>query len=294
MHLINSFLFKDTPSGDDVLYTALINKANVLGYTLPSAPTLSALNTLIKDMRRIGMIQRLDLFHVYASDSSGDIDFRLINIVNPEMIGEVNGRLEWYNDGSLGTGTLVGNRGFIDTLLNPYSGGFNYTQNNASMGAVITEDNSTNRNNSIIIGSSLNMFGGEIPGTLFGWNGIETYNIDTQRINNPRGVNLPSAVNLTGRGLKCINRSSSTQVSVIEKHTLSNFSVNSGVLQNENIHIHNSFVYNNNNPISNLYYYGVNKISCAFAGASIPFEMAQNFRQVYNKYLRTIGLQQVA
>lgn len=282
MHLINSYLFQQTPSGDDVLFTALVDKATTLGYTLPSANTLSALNTLIKDMRRIGMIQRLDLFHVYASDLEEETDFRLMNIVNPEMIGTSHNNLIWENKGSQGTGGATQNQGYINTRFNPYYGGYNYQQKNASYGVVLYDNNSTSVNDAVI-GSSSNL-----TGNLTSWNRMSPVDNVSHRINNVRGGNntFLNSVQFSGVGLKMLSRVN-INVEAISNHNIQYGNGDYGSLQDENFHVHNAV------SLSSLYY-STCGVSCAFAGASIPFEMAQNFRQVYNKYLRTIGLQQVA
>ena len=279
MHLINSHLFQQKPSGDDVLFTALVDKATTLGYTLPSANTLSALNTLIKDMRRIGMIQRLDLFHVYASDLGTANPFRLMNICNAEMIGTSNNGVLWSNQGSKG---VISTRSYIDTRFNPYIGGYNYQQNDASYGVILFENASSSVNEVVIGSSSSNV------NISQSWNRISPIMSDTQRINNDRGRNntFTSSVDFSLIGLKMLSRSN-TNVKAVSTHNIHYGVGDSGLLQNENFHIHNGISLNS--P-----YYSACGVSCAFAGASIPYEMAQNFRQIYNKYLRTIGLQQVA
>lgn len=287
MHLINSHLFKNTPSGDDVLFTALVDKATTLGYTLPSANTLSALNTLIKDMRRIGMIQRLDLFHVYASDLEEETDFRLMNIVNPEMIGTTNGAITWSNQGSEGQGYdgAIPNslKGWINTGFNPYSGSYNYQLNNASVGAVVYEYNSDK--GPIVMGSS-NDTTVNNSGTMIALTAAGTSN----RLNTATGVATSPAFPINSTGLKCLSRTSNVVTEVNSQHNKAVITTVSTTVRNENICIHNASV----NSLNATNVWGGQGVSCAFAGASIPYEMAQNFRQVYNKYLRTIGLQQVA
>lgn len=284
MFLINQHLFSNTPDvGNDVLFDALIAKANVLGYTLPSANTLSALNTLIKDMRRIGMIQRLDLFHVYASDLGDNVPFRLMNICNPEMIGTSHNNLLWSNNGSKGTGNTAGNRGYINTGFNPIAGAYNYTLNNASYGFVLY-NNPTDNINQVVMGSS------SATSNSFSWNRITPINNDQQRINNVRGGDntFETDIEFSDIGLKSLSRIG-VNIEAVSQHSLFKGTGSVGTLQNEVFNIHNAISY-----ASGSIYFGVTGVSCAFAGASIPFETLQNFRQVYNKYLRSIGLIQVA
>lgn len=286
MHLINSHLFQDTPSGNDVLFDLLVDKATTLGYTLPSANTLSALNTLIKDMRRIGMIQRLDLFHVYASDLGADSQFRLMNICNAEMIGTVGGGttgvINWSNEGCKPnfTGTFD-TRAWINTNYFPNVGGHNYSQNNASMGAVIYDNSSAYHR---IMGLSNDTTNTTVRALITASNSF------VQRINS--NVNLDSIAYLTGNGLTILNRLNASNVQTIKIHEMLNFTSVSYPITNAQLRIHNSTNISTNINFEN--YYGADGVSCAFAGASIPYDMAQNFRQIYNKYLRTIGLQQVA
>ncbi len=282
MFLINQHLFAVPDVGEDILFDNLMNKATVLGYDIPSTINQNSLNTLIKDMRRIKMIQRLDLLQVHASDLGSATPFRLMNICNAEMIGTTNGNITWNNKGSKGNslGTLA-TRGWINTGYNPYSGGYAYQLNNASIGSVIFENPDTSINRKVIIGAtsaSIANFGTAILA------GDSTGN----RINQASLSTYSQPTDLSGLGLKVLNRISSNNLTLISTHNIYEREVVSTSIINASLDVHVRSSLNNNDNFGDL------GVSCVFAGAAIPFEMSQNFRQVYNKYLRSIGLQQVA
>jgi hypothetical protein len=109
-------------------YSAILNRATALGYTLPSASVQAKQNTLLTSMKADGVWAKLDVFYVFAQD--GGADFGTLNWKNPNanQANIASSPTFVSNGGLMGNGTSS----FIDTNFNPFTQGVQYTQNNAS------------------------------------------------------------------------------------------------------------------------------------------------------------------
>ena len=95
-------------------YRNLITYAQNNSIALPDGTTLSALKTLITDLDDAGILDKLDLFYVFCGN--GNINFKLINIINPGTYnGTGYGGLVNSNNGVTGNGSNAR----VDTGFNP-------------------------------------------------------------------------------------------------------------------------------------------------------------------------------
>jgi len=109
-------------------YTAVLNRATALGYSLPSESVRTKQNTLLASLKSTGVWAKLDVFYVFAQD--GSADFGTLNWKNPNANQSTlfNAPTFVSNGGLMGNGTSS----YIDTNFNPATQGVQYTQNNAS------------------------------------------------------------------------------------------------------------------------------------------------------------------
>jgi hypothetical protein len=109
-------------------YTAVLDRATALGYSLPSESVRTKQNTLLASLKSTGVWAKLDVFYVFAQD--GGSAFGTLNWKNPDANQStlVNAPTFVSNGGLMGNGTSS----YIDTNFNPLTQGVQYTQNNAS------------------------------------------------------------------------------------------------------------------------------------------------------------------
>lgn len=69
------------PSIYDADYQAILDRANILGYSLPSSPTRAIQNQLVIELKNAGIWALLDSFYVCAND--GAQNFSLIDWIDP-------------------------------------------------------------------------------------------------------------------------------------------------------------------------------------------------------------------
>lgn len=113
----------------DADYTAVLNRATALGYTLPSAAQQVKQNTLVTSLKASGVWSLLDVLYVFATD--GNNDFATLNWKAPSS----------YKISRSGTVTFTTNQGYVSNGTNGYlntgwipsSNGVNYTLNSASL-----------------------------------------------------------------------------------------------------------------------------------------------------------------
>ncbi len=245
-------------------WKAIESYANSNSLALPTDTI--AFDQLIKDLKSAGIWQKLDVFYVFAGDGSNG--FKLINWVNPEEhYADAYGGLTWDLDGVKGNSS----NGYIDTNFNPAVSGMNYTLNDASRFAVITEEgtgNTVTRN-----------IDGVAEATA---NGLINTTQAAQRIN--QGTNtLNSSADLSGTGLITINRNSNIDVLLTNKNTeINRTATSTSVTPYKQLIIKRSTTY------SDL------KISCYGMGSALTYAETQSFRTIYNNFLTALGLTPVA
>jgi hypothetical protein len=244
---------------------AVIDRAVLEGFTLPSTATLSYINTLISVMIADGYWAKRDLILNFAYNDLNCEDFSRINWKNPTGDLALKVGVPIYQiDGWKGTGSTLD---FINTQYNLLSSSVQYTLNNASREAILTHPGTTT---SFIDGSS----------SGFG-EGMRAGNFSTQRINCTNN-SLSSAVNLSGLGYTAINRTSSTNVELFKKEVQSSRTQTSTSLINAPQRIlYGAFL----STLVCVGYYSI--------GSEVVAE-GQLLRTAYNNYLTNIGLSPIA
>lgn len=110
----------------DANYQAVLDKAILEGFTLPSDEEKLIQNQLMIDLKSSGAYAKADTIYVPATTSSSD--FARIDWKNPTRLATLfNAPAFVSSKGFQGGGTA-----YIDTNFNPATNGVNYTQNNAS------------------------------------------------------------------------------------------------------------------------------------------------------------------
>lgn len=253
---------------DTDFQTNVLDVAQTAGYSIPPFSTRVILNRLMKDMKNIGFYQLQDTI---ANFAVGDPFYSSFSIIDWKKTGNIYtpyGGLIYNPEGIKGNGINT----FMDTNFNPNSMGVNYTLDDASQGGVVylspNDDNQSNIISGVTSGGTLN--------TMY-----NLYNTG-QRVNS--GTNpVDSLVDLSGIGLKCLNRDNSTTMRLYNKDTIFNRNSNSVNVENENQVL-----------LRRGTFYGNVGLSVYFMGASIPGEIVQDFRTVFNQFLSRLNLIPIA
>lgn len=244
---------------------AIFNRALSLGYEVPDEDGKHAINNHIRDMIRIGIWDKLDIYFNFAYNNTTLSGFSLINWKNPSgALAVANGGVTYEEGGFLGNNT----NGFIDTGFNPSTGTNHYLLNDACFGGVTY--NST-------VGGARPLIG------VASSTAVRMYlnSSGNHRINTID--NLPSGVDMQGEGFKLMTRTSSTSIFLVNKSVQTTLASNSVAYPNNTL----LFLRIGGN-------YGSNIISCGFAGAAITYNQSQLFRESYNNYLNRKGLLSIA
>lgn len=237
---------------------AVLNYAKANGYSKPA--DIKPLDQLIKDLKDDGIWDKLDVFYVFSDNSS--VSFKLINLINPNLhYATAYGGLTWGIDGVLGNGT----NGYIDTNYNPSVSGINFTLNNASIFALVSDV------------SAPYAFTGTDTGTSR-HNQFANYNGNAHRLNSTGGVNVTN-VDMSGGGYKFMSRINSTTLEFVNGSVLSDRAQNSLSVPNANQRILQSGGSSSNHKIS---FFGM--------GSSLTYSETQSFITNYNAYLTRLGL----
>lgn len=179
-------------------YTAILDKATALGYTLPSEAVRTKQNTLLAAMKADGVWAKLDVFYVFAQD--GGSAFATLNWKNPNANQStlVSSPTFVSNGGFTGNGTSS----YIDTNFNPATQGVQYTQNDASR-YFFTH----------AIGT------GRFDGNTSGVNSIFSGTSGSQRINAASNTVVPPLDYNSTVNTKSIHRTSSTSITAYNSTT---------------------------------------------------------------------------
>jgi hypothetical protein len=184
----------------DADYSAVLNYATSLGYTLPSSGQQAKQNKLLVDLKAGGIWSKLDSFAVFATDGSSS--FALIDWKRLSNYTAVNSPTFTVNKGYSSNGTSS----YLDTNYNAVTNGVNFQNTNACEGVWIIDP---------------------LSGVLFGTTGGPGDGIfiaDTvgHRLN-MFATNLTITANLTGNtGLRVINRTSTIDVVFFNETTTIN------------------------------------------------------------------------
>jgi|SRR5690606_19216663 len=233
----------------------------------PSYSTLLHLDNLISALKSEGIWQKLDTFINCAYNTTNTTVFSLYDFIRDINYTSYGG-LDYVVYGFKGNSV----DGYLDTNYNPALQGVNYTLNNAGRGFImiqgdwpgqnITEavDGNTARNR-----TSMNIGGSSV-----------------QRINSEPGSSS-TVVDLSGDGLKTINRYNSNDIMLTNKNVETSFIQPSSTVWSENQVV-----------LKTQTLYSSNTLLCYFMGSSLTYEETQLFRQYYNEYLTNIGLEPIA
>ena len=200
-------------SSFDADYQAVLNRANTLGYTLPSASQQIIQNNLVLSLKAGGIWTKLDVLYIFANN--GGSNFATLNWKAPTLNQAtlINAPTFTANEGFMGNGTSS----YIDTNFNPSTQSTNYTTNNASRYMFIFTGVSANR----------------MEGNSIDTNNIRLGLYNTQKINSGAVNTLNTAFEYTtAKGMKSIHRTSSTAVSLFNATTIGNRTLTSTGLAN--------------------------------------------------------------
>lgn len=222
---------------------AIFNFARTQGYALPTGQQALKQSDLIAQLKTAGIWNKLDVFWMYLTN--GDSNYATINWKNPaaNQVTKVNSPIFTTNRGFKGNA--------LDAYLNTnFSGatGPNYTQDNASRFAWIMTAQTTNAS----IDSTAS-------GTI---NRLFNSSVATQRINQG-SASLNAAADLSGTGLRVINRTSSTNVELFSNLTQISRTATSSIVSSQTQVILAS-------PSSPAY--GDMEVACYGMGASLVAE----------------------
>lgn len=250
----------------DVATQALIDKATTLGYTLPT--NLNVIDTLIRGMKTIGIWSKLDAFYLHTQN--GDVNFKNLNIINPNQHATAYGGLVWDESGSKGNGTNA----YID--MNFSTNINHYTDSNASLFAVVNENS-----NSVSDSLSTAVFGNQINANN------QLIAMDAQggnRLNFSLAVQFYTLNRLdySGVGLKALTSNGDNYISKSKNNVLEFNQVITRALPSSLI-LHRKYTS-----------YGNLGISCAGYGGYLTATELENFRTIFNNYLTSIGQTAVA
>lgn len=240
--------------------TNVLDVATTNGYLKPSFSTLAAANQLMKDLKSIGLYSLLDTFANFTLNNQYVGSFSLIDWKRTGVLYTTYGGLTYSSKVWIPNGV----DGYIDSNFNAASGSYHYTLNNASrlMVAGYIPGTGTARLDGTLNGSNINNLGAG--------------NSANNRVN--MGGSLNAAVEMSGSGFKAIIRDNNNNLRAINKDVESARTGISSSLPNMN-----QLLYRNTAG------YGSAGLSCFMMGASITYNMAQDFRTVYNNFLSRIG-----
>lgn len=246
---------------------AIINRANTEGFALPSAATLTIMDTLISAIKTAGVWNKLDRFFNFAYNNASLTNFSRIDWKNPSTsaLATVNGGVTYLVSGFKGNAI----DGYVDTGFMPSTHGVNYTLNNASRTAVVYTAPTT---------------GNILDGSTGSANNVMALaNSAAQRINTSNAL-TGGTVGFAGNGLKSINRDNSTDIRLYNISTEFLRTATSTILPNLNQVLFRSAATAYSDTV----------ISQHMMGASLTATEVANFRTAYNNYLTSIGLTAVA
>lgn len=242
-------------------YQAILDRATVLGYTLPSYSQQLLQNQLLASMKSSGVWNKLDVFYNFANNGSagfGTLNWKAPTLRQCTFVSTPN---FITNQGLQGTGTS-----YIITNYNPTLGGPNqYVQNNASRYIYLYQEG---------VSSDVSLDGQNSTTT----NGTRRTSTVSQRINQGT-ASLNSVFDFTGtRGMKSVHRTSGTNVELFNDLTQGSRTSTSTAVGNAI-----QFVLRGGSTTV----YATHTVSMYAMGASLVAENT-NFVNAYNTYINSI------
>lgn len=247
-------------------YDNLISYAQSNNITLPNSSFLTLLKTLLDQLGDAGILDKLDLFYIFAGYNyaagydSNVIPFKLINIVNP---GTCNATaIGDYLVFSSKSVYASQNESYFDTNFNPslLTADQKYLQDNASRGVYISSGIS-----------------GAIDGcSVANMNVLRNSSSNKHRINSSN--NLNTYVDLKGTGFRAIVRNSSTDVSLYAGSSKSAATQNSEAMTNSN-----QFIFRSGTSYRTQMY-----LSCYFMGAELLDSEVVTFNNSFSEYYQQL------
>ena len=242
---------------------AVIARATLEGFTLPSTDTLKKIDIYIRTLVSNSIFQKCDYLRISAMNDVNCRNFCRINIANPTgNLAILFGGLLYNINGFKGTKT-VGT--YLDSGVN-LSTTTKYVQDSAARLIVLQ---------SITTNGVAQGFDGGFFSTQ---NQMTNNNAASQKINN-NTANLSAVVDFTGTGLKAVVRTSSTNVNCYNKNVKSVRTATSSARANGNqLEFATNNVYSDTTHSLSLY-------SSALSDTEVEL-----IRTEFNSYLTSIGL----
>jgi hypothetical protein len=266
VNAFNTYIYNINNLDSD--YVAVLNRANTLGYALPTFSQIIKQNNLVLSLKAGGIWNKLDVLYIFAND--GGSDFATLNWKAPTLNQAtlINTPTFTANEGFIGNGTSS----YINTNYTPSTIGNNYQLNDCSFGywafsGLQTGGSRVNigtRNSSV---SGLTYPVGVSENSLF---------INTNNITN---VTLTSSANL---GLRHFNRVSSSGSRYYNSTGLvgSNTNISSDISNFP-------FFISALNSANTASFFTITEISIMFAGASLANENTA-LNNAFNTYITSL------
>ena len=245
----------------------ILARATAIGATAPT--NIANFDAYVRSMYDI-WVTYCDVFFRFRG--TGDANFKRINLANPDGV-----LADFYGGYTLDISGIKGNgvNAYVGTNLNPslLVAGQKYQLNDAYIGILVAEDTSTTTSNGTLIGevtSSQRVI-------------LVTPATTAQRLNSNSSFSNGVSVGFTSTGLKSFKRSDSSNIVLLNKNIENTRPEISSALPDK-ITILSRAGAN----------FGVNKISSAFFGKSVSFEISQLIRASENADMANLGLPQIA
>ena len=242
---------------DTDFQTNVLDVAASLKFLLPEKGTCIALDKFMRILKFHGVFQILDTFANFALNNAGLSNFSLIDWKRTGIQYNPQGGVYYTINGWEGNAIS----GYIDTRFNPAVGNNKYTVHNASRAAILYK-----------YAVSSNFIDGNIGGQH-----MRNLNTTQQRICS--SLNINQNADLTGSGLKAINRDSTNTVRLYNKNVEISRTASSSIITNGNYWI-----------LRSTGNYGDAGISSYMMGASISQLQMKEIRNAYNIMLTQLGL----
>jgi hypothetical protein len=185
----------------DADYYAVLSRGTTLGYTLPDATLQTKQNATVLSLKSAGIWSKLDILYLFATNNS---NMATLNFKAPSshQVTLVNSPSFTASQGFKGNASTS----YLNTNFNPATSGVQYTLNNASRFIYLK---------TAFITSPYYLLDSYLT---FTQNTFQNRNSNDQKINQTSGV-ISSNADLSGAGLKVINRTSSTNVELFNGST---------------------------------------------------------------------------
>lgn len=245
---------------------AIFARAASAGFTMPDLNTKRRIDILINALKSLGFWDKLACFYWGALGSGSTYtNFRRINWKNPAGNLATNyGGLTLTDYGWEGNSLNA----YIDTGFNPVTnGGSIYTQNNASVSAVVYK--------ATVLGGQYSNIWGNVSNTIYANNGIAFQYINSN-------IEPAGGRTFLGTGLKMLNRfDASSNISYPQNSATTQ---NSTALVSENVAI----LRNGTTGYSDV------GVTCFFMGKAFTNNEYKAFQQIINNCLNSFSLNQIA